>query len=440
MDQSGRSGGELKVVEFFAGIGGMRAATLESGLQLKVIAAYEVSDLCKQAYHHNYGKEDWRVKTIERIPDEELDALRADVWLMSPPCQPFTRSGLRRDHEDDRSRALLHLVEVLPRLRNPPRWILLENVIGFERSECRRRLLEALAALDSQDSSGWQTAEFALDPEDFGLPNRRPRYYGLFTSDHGREPPADLSGPKLGCKWVSAAVALEQEDPLMQSWPGQCLAALPLGTFLQSPEALAEEEKTLGCSVEVSQEVMLTRLKKEKRYDVHLRADCTSACLTKANGRLPYGHSPLVVVDEAEAGLLMQQPKLSVQGQGPGAATDHVWKEGVRVRYLSPAEQLRLMGYPKSYSFPASVGFKDRCSLIGNSLNVRVVSKLLPLLVFGEMPARPPLPEQPESGAGSLPSSEEPLPRSAEELVSKAWGPRERWSLQSTGASKQGYG
>lgn len=28
---------------------------------------------------------------------------------------------------------------------------------------------------------------------------------------------------------------------------------------------------------------------KEQRYDIHLRSDRTSACLTKANGRLPFG-------------------------------------------------------------------------------------------------------------------------------------------------------
>ena len=28
----------------------------------------------------------------------ELEALRANVWLLSPPCQPFTRNGNRYEH------------------------------------------------------------------------------------------------------------------------------------------------------------------------------------------------------------------------------------------------------------------------------------------------------------------------------------------------------
>merc|ERR1712232_1398473 len=147
----------------------------------------------------------------------------------------------------------------------------------------------------------------------------------------------------------------------------RCTPPPPLGEFLHSSEDLAKEEIELGCSLEVSQELLVERVAKDGRYDLHLRADRTSACLTKINGRLPRGHSPLVVLDEAEAGPLEQRPKVSSQGEGPGAATDHVWAPGVRVRYLSPREQLRLMGYPASYTFPPGLSFRDRCSLIGNS-------------------------------------------------------------------------
>ncbi|CAJ1330903.1 unnamed protein product, partial [Effrenium voratum] len=77
-----------------------------------------------------------------------------------------------------RSRGLLHLISLLPLMRRPPQCILLENVVGFERSVCRQRLLAALP--------DFEVAEFALDPEDFGLPNRRPRYYGLFRSPSQR--------------------------------------------------------------------------------------------------------------------------------------------------------------------------------------------------------------------------------------------------------------
>eukprot|EP00434_Breviolum_minutum_P013047 symbB.v1.2.011495.t1/scaffold772.1/size165093/2 len=389
----------LRVLELFAGIGGMRCALklAELPYQVQIVAAFDVSELCEKAYRHNFGGDEWKKKTIECLKAQDLDALTADLWVMSPPCQPFTRAGKRKDHEDDRSRGLLHLISLLPLMQNPPRAILLENVVGFERSECRQRLLNAL--------STWEMAEFAIDPEDLGLPNRRPRYYGLFRREFF--PVATpVAGKTAGCFWQP--VDAEVEEPLLQGCAGHPEDVVPLGNFLQDVAALSLEEEVLGGSIEVPQEIMRTRQQKDQRYDIHQRSDRTSACLTKANGRLPFGHSPLVLQNEEEDKSLEQRPKLSSQGYGAGAATDHLWREGLRVRYLSPAEQLRLMGFPESYSFPSSLKFKDICALVGNSLNCRVVASLLPYLF-----------------ANSTECPEVEGCRRAAELAARAWGPRE---------------
>lgn len=433
------------VVEFFAGMGGMRVAGDQSGIPIRILAAYEVSEICQKAYIHNFGSNEWRLKTIERLPIEELDNLHADMWLMSPPCQPFTRAGRRQDHEDNRTAGLLHLIDVLPRMQHPPRRLLLENVIGFERSECRRRLITALARL------GWETLEFALDPEDFGLPNRRPRYYGLFrtpsaTERGGLSPPTVDEEPlcrdgfkcRAAFHWRKADDVLRDGDtPSLHSF---CVAQPPppLGEFLQSQVEINAVETELGCSLEVPQEVMRDRWAKEGRYDLHLRSDRTSACLTKVNGRLPRGFSPLVVVDEAEAGPLDQRPKMSAQGDGPGAATDHIWRPGVRVRYLTPMEQLRLLGFPASYVFPVGLSFRDRCSLLGNSLNVRIVTWLLQLLLSEEHGADGVLLRNSEVACSNFATSHAEL-GTPSPYTAKAWGPRERETLSGLHSDHSGH-
>lgn len=435
------------VVEFFAGMGGMRVAGDESGIPVRILAAYEISEICQKAYIHNFGSNEWRLKTIERLPIEELDKLHADMWLMSPPCQPFTRAGRRQDHEDNRTAGLLHLIDVLPRMRYPPQRLLLENVIGFERSECRRRLIAALAGL------GWETLEFALDPEDFGLPNRRPRYYGLFRTTSATEcgglSPSTVD--ELLCRdgfkcrsafhWRKAVDVLCDGDPpslhsFRVAWPPP-----PLGDFLQTQVEIDEVETDLGCCLEVPQEVMRDRLAKEGRYDLHLRSDRTSACLTKVNGRLPRGFSPLVVIDEAEAGSLDQRPKMSAQGDGPGAATDHIWRPGVRVRYLSPTEQLRLLGFPASYLFPVGMSFRDRCSLLGNSLNVRVVAWLLRLLLSEKSEADGPLKvllRNCEVARSTSATSHTEL-GTPSPYTARGWGPRERETLSGLHSDHSGH-
>ena len=91
---------------------------------------------------------------------------------MSPPCQPFTRQHPATEN-DPRSNALNHLTKMLTKLKNPPKYFALENVIGFETSPACKNLLKSL------ELTGYQFMQFALSPTQFGVPNERPRYYLL---------------------------------------------------------------------------------------------------------------------------------------------------------------------------------------------------------------------------------------------------------------------
>jgi tRNA (cytosine38-C5)-methyltransferase len=90
---------------------------------------------------------------------------------MSPPCQPYTRAGKQLDTKDQRAQALLHLAKIIGNMKNPPRFLLLENVKNFEVSESCRILLERLK------SAGYSFQEFILSPVQFGIPNERVRYF-----------------------------------------------------------------------------------------------------------------------------------------------------------------------------------------------------------------------------------------------------------------------
>lgn len=64
-------------------------------------------------------------------------------------------------------------MDILPKMTHPPNYILLENVKGFEESDSRDLLVEALAA------SGYEFQEFLITPLQIGIPNSRMRYYCL---------------------------------------------------------------------------------------------------------------------------------------------------------------------------------------------------------------------------------------------------------------------
>ena len=86
---------------------------------------------------------------IKSVSSAQLSKLAADVWLMSPPCQPFTLKGNRKGEDDARTASFLHLLKALREMEAPPRSILIENVVGFDTSSVHAALVDAL------DSKGY---------------------------------------------------------------------------------------------------------------------------------------------------------------------------------------------------------------------------------------------------------------------------------------------
>lgn len=53
----------------------------------------------------------------------------------------------------------------------------------------------------------------------------------------------------------------------------------------------------------------------------------------------------------------------------------------LELRYFTPREVSRLMAFPDSFNFPAEISRKQQYRLLGNSINVKVVSHLIKYLV-----------------------------------------------------------
>jgi len=185
----------------------------------------------KTRIHSNDGQCNNRPRQtpIERLTVEELQCHSADIWCMSPPCQPHTRqhSNQHKESEDARSKSFLHLCKLLCDMEENtlPKLILLENVVGFEKeqSNCnndgnrstsstedfqrdasleqngsdeRRPPLNEVqrpSSGDEESSDGaigsfqsfrrvlsrrnYHVGHFHLDPTHVGIPNNRPRHY-----------------------------------------------------------------------------------------------------------------------------------------------------------------------------------------------------------------------------------------------------------------------
>lgn len=91
---------------------------------------------------------------------------------MSPPCQPFTRNGNFKDTEDRRTDAFQHICDIIKAQSLPElSYILMENVVGFDKSTMRDIYIETLK------QAGFHYQEFIISPTSVGVANTRHRYY-----------------------------------------------------------------------------------------------------------------------------------------------------------------------------------------------------------------------------------------------------------------------
>lgn len=158
---------KLRVLELFAGIGGCAAAL---GNDAEVVAAVDINTQALEVYRCNFPHAT-HCRTLESLPIDALAAWNADLWWLSPPCQPYTRKGRQRDLDDPRAAPLVHLIEAIDIVR--PAAVALENVPPFAASQARARLIDVLGA------AGYHVTEQTLCPTELGVPNRRRRYYLL---------------------------------------------------------------------------------------------------------------------------------------------------------------------------------------------------------------------------------------------------------------------
>ena len=404
--------------EFFSGIGGFHAA-LKTSCNGRVKKAFEISPKCIKVYLQNFPETKIVKKTIDSLKivdlqlDDEEDA-SLFLWLLSPPCQPFTRSRRSEDAVDDkdnRTTGFLHLIEnLLTKICNSkdvknrkPDIIFVENVVGYEKSRTRVRVLKILV-----EQLGYKRVdEYILDSHDFGIPNQRPRYYGVYTCRNKKKQMntnnedikmmndnnQKLPRYSVENNWIIEPILITKQS----SFPFDRVVKTKLSEYLDETPIIDE----------IPEEIMQKAVRNHIRYDISLKTDNISACLSKGYGKFPRGYGPLLLykIDKHAAekmnndsdnnnneknDFIEYQLKINVkQNKSDEKSTNNdlieknrrhyyiVWRQGYHIRYFTPRECLRLLYFPKNFVFPQDMKNTEKLSLCGNSLNVKVVSEIL---------------------------------------------------------------
>lgn len=307
----------------------------------EVCAAVDINTTANYVYQHNHPDTKLLNNNIQKFTPQSINGMNVNTILMSPPCQPFTRVGNKRDIADARSNALVHICSILSELTNID-YILMENVKGFETSQARDLYIESLT------QSGFQYQEFLLSPTAIGVPNTRYRYYCLARRK--------------------------------QPFSFQCNSILE-----RLPNAINDIEcptiKTLLPNV--NEDVQQFRLddnillKRAWLLDITFSTSTNTRCFTKAYTHYAEGtgscHCPVDKTCLDEVFMEIQNESMS---------TDDKLKKlkSLNLRYFMPAEIAKLMSFPDKFTFPSDTTNKQRYRLLGNSINVAVVARLIEIL------------------------------------------------------------
>ncbi|KFR13400.1 tRNA (cytosine(38)-C(5))-methyltransferase, partial [Opisthocomus hoazin] len=369
----------------------------ESCTSAKVVAAVDVNTLANEVYKHNFPSIPLWAKTIEGITLKEFDRLSFDMILMSPPCQPFTRIGLQGDVSDPRTKSFLYILDILPRLQKLPKYLLLENVKGFESSSARNELLRTL------ETCGFKYQEFLLSPTCLGIPNSRLRYF-LIAKLH-QEPFSFQASDQVSLLvlpefalfhedwWLNFQLSEKNLDPNIGP---DCSSnkKLPKGAFLFKLETAEEMEKKCRQDNNSSIQMLKDFLEEENedmsqyflppksllRYAFLLdivKPTCRrSTCFTKGYGHYVEGTGSVLqtAVDVQLESVFKHMEELPEEEKLMKLST-------LKLRYFTPREIANLHGFPQEFGFPDKVTIKQCYRLLGNSLNVHVVARLISILL-----------------------------------------------------------
>lgn len=189
----------VKVIDLFAGIGGIRLGFDLAFNGVDCVFTSEIDKYAKITYSANFGEENLH-GDITQIP--EADVPEHDILLAGFPCQPFSQAGLKKGFSDTRGTLFFDIERII--LEKKPSAFLLENVKqlkGHDKGKTLQVILEHLK------NAGYKTYYDVLRARDFGAPQNRERIFIVGFLDHS----IDFSFPEPSSVDVKVGDILETE-------------------------------------------------------------------------------------------------------------------------------------------------------------------------------------------------------------------------------------
>ncbi len=168
---------QIRIVDLFAGIGGMRLAfeTAATKLNIKTqcVLSSEIKADSRLVYQQNFGESpQGDIRKIEKLPPH-------DVLLAGFPCQSFSYAGKKAGFGDTRGTLFFEITRLIDTYK--PQAFIFENVRGLLTNDNGKTIATIKREIQKR---GYSFDVFLLNSANFELPQNRLRVYlvGLLNS------------------------------------------------------------------------------------------------------------------------------------------------------------------------------------------------------------------------------------------------------------------
>lgn len=158
---------KYKGIDLFCGIGGFRLA-METN-QVQCVFSSDIDKFAQETYNANFHE--IPVGDITKVKAEDIPSF--DILAAGFPCQPFSYAGLCQGFKDQtRGTLFFDICRIVN--HHHPKMIFLENVKGLV-SHKNGKTLQTI--LNNLEKLGYDIHWAVLNSLDFGLPQKRERWY-----------------------------------------------------------------------------------------------------------------------------------------------------------------------------------------------------------------------------------------------------------------------
>jgi DNA (cytosine-5)-methyltransferase 1 len=281
----------LTVVGLFAGIGGIELGLHRAGHSSVSLCEIEEAARAVLGAHFDGLPLSRDVRRLKNLP-------RCDLLVAGFPCQDLSQAGRTAGIRGENSGLVKSVFKLVARAKQPPTWLLLENVpfmLQLDRGEAMRYLTTTLEEL------GFSWAYRVVDTRAFGLPQRRQRVIllasrsedpreVLFVGDEEEQDFSDATGRACGFYWTEGIRGLGWAVDAVPTLKGGSTIGIPSPPAIRMPDGsivlpdLRDVERLQGFDPDWTKPAESVSRRKGVRWKLVGNAVATTSSANNARG------------------------------------------------------------------------------------------------------------------------------------------------------------